>query len=90
MKFPRRAKLICRPPDAAPLAGVFYLLLFFLLLMSPGVAVNLPPHRLEAYLEHCALGRLGRFDEVAQFAVFLISGDNGFMTGETIVIDGGL
>ena len=42
MKFPRRAKLICRPPDAAPLAGVFYLLLFFLLLMSPGVAVNLP------------------------------------------------
>jgi biopolymer transport protein ExbD len=42
MKFPRRAKLLCRPPDATPLAGVFFLLLFFLLLMSPGVAVNLP------------------------------------------------
>jgi biopolymer transport protein ExbD len=42
MKFPRRAKLLSRPPDATPLAGVFFLLLFFLLLMSPGVAVNLP------------------------------------------------
>ena len=42
MKFPRRTQLFCRPPDAAPLAGVYFLLLFFLLLMSPGEAVNLP------------------------------------------------
>ena len=42
MKFPRRTQLLCRPPDATPLAGVFFLLLFFLLLMSPGEAVNLP------------------------------------------------
>ncbi len=42
MKSPRRTKLLCRPPDATPLAGVFFLLLFFLLLMSPGEAVNLP------------------------------------------------
>ena len=42
MKFPRRTQLLCRPPDAAPLAGVYFLLLFFLLLMSPGEAVNLP------------------------------------------------
>ena len=42
MKSPRRTKLLCRPPDATPLAGMFFLLLFFLLLMSPGEAVNLP------------------------------------------------
>ena len=42
MKFPRRTQLLCRPPDATPLAGVFFLLLFFLLLMSPGEVVNLP------------------------------------------------
>ena len=42
MKFPRRTQLLCRPPDAAPSAGVYFLLLFFLLLMSPGEAVNLP------------------------------------------------
>ncbi|MBR90423.1 MAG: hypothetical protein CMO66_04020 [Verrucomicrobiales bacterium] len=42
MKFPRRAKLLCRPPEAAPLAGVFFLLLYFLLMMAPGEAVNLP------------------------------------------------
>ena len=42
MRFSRRIQLLCRPPDAAPLTGVFFLLLFFLLLMSPGEAVNLP------------------------------------------------
>ena len=42
MKFLLRTQLLCRPPDAAPLAGVFFLLLFFLLLMSPGETVNLP------------------------------------------------
>ena len=42
MKFPRRTELLCRPPDATPLAGVFFLLLFFLLLMSPGEAIHLP------------------------------------------------
>ena len=42
MKFPQRMLLLCRPPDATPLAGVFFLLMFFLLLMPPGEVVNLP------------------------------------------------
>ncbi len=42
MKFPRRMHLLCRPPEAAPLAGVFFLLLCFLLLLSPGESVHLP------------------------------------------------
>ena len=47
MKFPQRMLLLCRPPDATPLAGVFFLLLFFLLLMSPGETVNLPAGELD-------------------------------------------
>ena len=42
MKFPRRMQILCRPPEATQLVGVFFLLLLFLLLMSPGELVNLP------------------------------------------------
>ncbi|HEY4057917.1 MAG TPA: SDR family oxidoreductase [Kofleriaceae bacterium] len=37
-----------------------------------------------------ALGRFGRSDEVARAALFLISDDSSFMTGEEIVLDGGM
>jgi len=33
---------------------------------------------------------VGTLDEVARFGVFLSSERNGYMTGETIVMDGGL
>ena len=59
-------------------------------LLEDGVGRNLPDHRLADYLKHCALGRVGTLDEVARFGVFLASERNGYMTGETIVMDGGL
>ena len=59
-------------------------------LLEDGVGRNLPDHRLADYLKHCALGRLGGLDEVARFASFLVSDCNGYMSGETVVIDGGL
>src|SRR5207248_6109718 len=59
-------------------------------LLEDGVGRNLPEHRLTDYLKHCALGRIGRFDEVAQLAAFLVSDGNGYMSGETVVIDGGV
>ena len=34
--------------------------------------------------------RVGRFDEVAKLAVFLVSDTNSYMTGETVIIDGGV
>ena len=59
-------------------------------LLEDGVGKNLPPYRLAEYLRHCALGRLGTLDEVARFAAFLVSDANSYMSGETILMDGGL
>jgi NAD(P)-dependent dehydrogenase (short-subunit alcohol dehydrogenase family) len=59
-------------------------------LLEDGVGRNLPDYRLADYLKHCSLGRLGSLDEVARLAVFLVSDANGYMTGETVTIDGGV
>lgn len=37
----------------------------------------------------CPMGRLGNVDEVAKVAVFLASDDASYITGQTIVVDGG-
>ena len=59
-------------------------------LLEEGVGRNLPDYRLADYLKHCSLGRVGELDEVARFAAFLVSDANSYMSGETVVIDGGL
>jgi len=59
-------------------------------LLEDGVGRNLPDYRLADYLKHCALGRVGTFEEVARFAAFLVSDANSYMTGETVIMDGGL
>ena len=59
-------------------------------LLEDGVGRNLPEHRLADYVKHCALGRVGTFDEVARLAAFLVSGANGYMSGETVIADGGV
>ena len=59
-------------------------------LLEDGVGRNLPDYKLADYLKHCALGRVGTFDEVAELAAFLVSDAASYMTGETIVMDGGV
>jgi 3-oxoacyl-[acyl-carrier protein] reductase len=59
-------------------------------LLEDGVGRNLPEHRLADYVKHCALSRVGTFAEVARFAAFLVSDANSYMSGETVVMDGGL
>lgn len=41
-------------------------------------------------LSRVALGRLGQPEEIASVAYFLASADSSFVTGETIVVDGGI
>ena len=46
----------------------------------------------EDYLAGCSnrpLGRIGTSDEIAKAALFLASNDSSFMTGATLVVDGG-
>jgi NAD(P)-dependent dehydrogenase (short-subunit alcohol dehydrogenase family) len=57
-------------------------------LLEDGVGRNLPDHKRDDYLRHCALGRVGTFAEVAEFAAFLVSDQNSYQNGATIVMDG--
>ncbi len=59
-------------------------------ILEGGLAAALPSYRLDDYLKHCALGRLGTFEEVSQTAAFLVSDLNNYMSGTTLVMDGGL
>ena len=57
-------------------------------LLDEGVSDNLPPHRRAEFLQHCALGRLGRPEEIAEMAAFLLSDRNSYMSGATVIVDG--
>jgi glucose 1-dehydrogenase len=48
------------------------------------------PAELKALLENIPLARLGKTSDVAGVAVFLASADSDYITGTTIVVDGGL
>ena len=49
----------------------------------------LTPERREKIMARIPLGRLADADDVARLAVFLASDGAGFITGETIAVDGG-
>lgn len=59
-------------------------------LLDVGMAQVLPQHRQREYVERSALGRLGRASEVARSIAFIVSDENGFMTGAKLVLDGGI
>lgn len=59
-------------------------------LLEGGMGQNLPEHRLADYLEHCSLGRVGTFEEIAELAAFLVSDRCSYVDGATIVADGGV
>ncbi|MBX8644439.1 MAG: SDR family oxidoreductase [Thermoplasmata archaeon] len=48
------------------------------------------PRRLDAILKRTPAGRLGRPEDVAKAVRFLMSEDASFITGETLVVDGGI
>jgi 3-oxoacyl-[acyl-carrier protein] reductase len=57
-------------------------------ILDEGVSAHLPPARLEEYLRHCALRRMGTLDEASEVVAFLASNRSSYMNGSTVVIDG--
>ncbi|RLB04536.1 MAG: beta-ketoacyl-ACP reductase, partial [Deltaproteobacteria bacterium] len=50
----------------------------------------LPQQRVEAIIHSTSLGRVGRPEEVAWAVLFLASAWSDYITGQTIVVDGGI
>ena len=61
------------------------------LIETPMIAANAPPAFLERVVkDRTPLGRLGRAEEVAAVALFLLSDAASYVTGTTVLVDGGL
>jgi 3-oxoacyl-[acyl-carrier protein] reductase len=59
-------------------------------LIESEVVSKMPKEKIEAILKSSSLGRLGKPDEVAQVVLFLASENSDYITGQTIVVDGGI
>jgi len=63
-------------------------------IIHPG-AINTPmsqgmsKEQIQAYIDGASLGRLGKPDEIAATALFLASDESSFITGTSIIVDGG-
>ena len=90
---------------AASKAGIVALTRFAAIALAPhGVTVNaiapgpidgpsvaaMPPEKVAAYMQQIPVQRLGRPDEVAALAAFLVSEESGFVTGATYDVNGGM
>ncbi|MDQ3802651.1 MAG: SDR family oxidoreductase [Acidobacteriota bacterium] len=53
------------------------------------LAHELPDRLIEMHKFWAAAGRMGRPDELAEIAAFLVSDRNSFMNGEIVIVDGG-
>lgn len=63
--------------------------------LAPGIidsemTAAMPAEKLEAMRKQVPLRRLGTPEEVARVTAFLIGDDSRYMTGQTLVLDGGL
>src|SRR5713101_8432504 len=53
------------------------------------LAQTLPEHLLQMHDFWASHGRLGKPSELAEFAAFMVSERNSFMSGEVVIVDGG-
>ena len=59
-------------------------------LLDFGVGSHLNDEQLADYLKHCSLGRAGTAEEIANLAAFMVSDHCSYLSGTTILADGGL
>jgi 3-oxoacyl-[acyl-carrier protein] reductase len=59
-------------------------------LIDTAMVAQMPPERVEAIVQSTALNRMGKPEEVAWAVLFLASPWSDYITGQTIVVDGGI
>jgi NAD(P)-dependent dehydrogenase (short-subunit alcohol dehydrogenase family) len=59
-------------------------------IMTEGVRINVDEAGMAKRIARTPVGRLGQVEDIANAAVFLACEDSGFMTGESMLIDGGV
>jgi 3-oxoacyl-[acyl-carrier protein] reductase len=59
-------------------------------LIESEVVSKMPKEKVEAIIKSSSLGRIGKPEEVASAVLFLASEDSDYITGQTIVVDGGI
>jgi len=57
---------------------------------TEGVKINLNPEKVKIRLAKTPLKRLGTVEDIAKAACFLASSDSSFVTGESLLVDGGV
>jgi enoyl-[acyl-carrier-protein] reductase (NADH) len=57
---------------------------------TEGVKINLTPEKVKVRLAKTPMKRLGAVEDVAKAACFLASSDSSFITGESLLVDGGV
>jgi NAD(P)-dependent dehydrogenase (short-subunit alcohol dehydrogenase family) len=59
-------------------------------IMTEGVSLNVDEAGMAKRIARTPVGRLGQVEDIANAAVFLAGDASGFMTGESMLIDGGV
>jgi len=59
-------------------------------LIESEVVSKMPKEKVETIIKSSSLGRVGKPEEVAQAVLFLASEHSNYITGQTIVVDGGI
>lgn len=59
-------------------------------LIESDVVSKMPKEKMEAIVKSTSLGRMGSPEEVARVVLFLASEASDYITGQTIVVDGGI
>jgi 3-oxoacyl-[acyl-carrier protein] reductase len=59
-------------------------------LIESEVVSKMPKEKVEAIIKSSSLGRMGKPEEVAKVVLFLSSEHSDYITGQTIIVDGGI
>jgi 3-oxoacyl-[acyl-carrier protein] reductase len=59
-------------------------------LIESEVVSKMPKEKVESIIKSSSLGRIGKPEEVARVVLFLASDDSNYITGQTIIVDGGI